>query len=163
MRPAIRRFPPARRPMSPEPARAGPLKAIQVHDSYLIAETDEGMMVIDQHALHERILYEELRQRVAAGKVESQGLLVPEPVHLSADEAAVVLDHRELLAELGMEIEAIRRRYRAGPRVRRSCWRTWRPTGCSVTWPSTCTPSRFRPRAMHWWPTCCTPLRARRP
>ena len=41
------------------------LKAIQVHDSYLIAETTEGMMVIDQHALHERILYEELRQRVA--------------------------------------------------------------------------------------------------
>ena len=53
------------RPMSPEPLTPG-LKAIQVHDSYLIAETAEGMMVIDQHALHERILYEELRQRVAA-------------------------------------------------------------------------------------------------
>lgn len=82
------------------------LKAIQVHDSYLIAETAEGMMVIDQHALHERIIFEELRSRVAEGKVESQGLLVPEPVHLSADEAALVLDHRELLAELGLEIEA---------------------------------------------------------
>ena len=84
---------------------AGPLKAIQVHDSYLIAETKDGMMVIDQHALHERILYEELRQRVAAGKVESQGLLVPEPVHLSADEAAAILEHRELLAELGLDVE----------------------------------------------------------
>ena len=84
---------------------AGPLKAIQVHDSYLIAETEDGMMVIDQHALHERILYEELRQRVAGGKAESQGLLVPEPVHLSADEAAAILEHRELLAELGLEVE----------------------------------------------------------
>jgi DNA mismatch repair protein MutL len=83
----------------------GPLKAIQVHDSYLIAETEDGMVVIDQHALHERILYEELRQRVAGGKAESQGLLVPEPVHLSADEAAAILEHRELLAELGLDVE----------------------------------------------------------
>ena len=64
------------------------------------------MMVIDQHALHERILYEELRQRVTAGKAESQGMLVPEPVHLAADEAACVLEQRELLAELGLEVEA---------------------------------------------------------
>ena len=84
---------------------AGALKAIQVHDSYLIAETRDGMMVIDQHALHERILYEELRVRVAGGKVESQGLLVPDPIHLAADEAAAILDQRELLAELGLEVE----------------------------------------------------------
>ena len=82
------------------------LKAIQVHDSYLIAETSDGMMVIDQHALHERILYEELRLRVAGGKVESQGLLVPEPVHLAADEAAAILDQCELLSELGLEVES---------------------------------------------------------
>jgi DNA mismatch repair protein MutL len=92
------------RPLDPELA-PGALKAIQVHDSYLIAETEDGMMVIDQHALHERILYEELRQRVASGKAESQGLLVPEPVHLSADEAAAILEHRALLAELGLDVE----------------------------------------------------------
>ena len=67
----------------------GPVKAIQVHDSYLIAETGDGMVVIDQHALHERILYEELRSRVARGTVESQRLLVPEPVDLPAAEAAL--------------------------------------------------------------------------
>jgi DNA mismatch repair protein MutL len=83
-----------------------PLKAIQVHDSYLIAETGEGMMVIDQHALHERILYEDLRNRVALGKVESQRLLVPEPVDLTATEAASVLEQSELLAQLGLELEA---------------------------------------------------------
>lgn len=42
---------------------------------------------------------------MASGKAESQGLLVPEPVHLSADEAAAILEHRELLAELGLEVE----------------------------------------------------------
>jgi DNA mismatch repair protein MutL len=83
----------------------GVLKAIQVHDSYLIAETDDGMMVIDQHALHERILYEELRNRVEQGRVESQGLLVPEPVHLSPAEAAAVLEHAETLGRLGLGLE----------------------------------------------------------
>ena len=83
----------------------GPLKALQLHDSYLIAETSDGMMVIDQHALHERILYEELRCRVERGGVESQRLLVPDPVHLSAAEAAMVLEQQEVLHELGLEVE----------------------------------------------------------
>ena len=81
------------------------LKALQVHDSYLIAETDDGMMVIDQHALHERILFEELRKRVEGGGVESQRLLVPEPVHLSASEASAVVEQQETLRRLGVEIE----------------------------------------------------------
>lgn len=88
-----------------ESASMPPARAIQVHDSYLIAETSEGMMVIDQHALHERIIYEELRKRVAEGRVESQGLLVPETVHMAADEAAILLEHSELLATLGLEVE----------------------------------------------------------
>ena len=82
------------------------LKALQVHDTYLVAETDEGMVVIDQHALHERILYEELRRRVEAGGVESQRLLVPEPVDLGAVEASEVLGRRDVLAKLGLEVEA---------------------------------------------------------
>jgi DNA mismatch repair protein MutL len=86
-------------------ALEAPLKAIQVHDSYLIAETGDGMIVIDQHALHERILYEELRNRVAHGQVESQRLLVPEPVDLPAAEAAAVLEQVEVLAQLGLEVE----------------------------------------------------------
>ena len=82
------------------------LRAIQVHDSYLIAETGDGMVVIDQHALHERILYEELRSRVAHGQVESQRLLVPEPVDLPAPEAAAVLEQADVLARLGLEVES---------------------------------------------------------
>jgi len=97
--------PEAVRQPTPQDTAEPPLKAIQVHDSYLIAETRDGMMVIDQHALHERILYEELRERVDRGGVESQRLLVPEPVHLTAAEAATVLEQSEVLARLGLEVE----------------------------------------------------------
>jgi DNA mismatch repair protein MutL len=80
-------------------------RALQIHNRYLVAETDDGLEVIDQHALHERILYEALRERVLAGAVESQRLLVPEPVDLSGSEAAAALENRELLARLGVEVE----------------------------------------------------------
>jgi DNA mismatch repair protein MutL len=94
-------------PMRPEPAfEQSVRKAIQVHDSYLIAETGDGMVVIDQHALHERILYEELRNRVARGNIEAQRLLVPEPIDLPGAEAALVIEQSELLAQLGLEVES---------------------------------------------------------
>ncbi|MFO0909772.1 MAG: DNA mismatch repair endonuclease MutL [Isosphaeraceae bacterium] len=80
-------------------------RALQVHDSYLIVETQEGVVVIDQHALHERILYEELRKRVEQGGVESQRLLVPETLEASAADAAVLCEHRGALAALGLDIE----------------------------------------------------------
>ena len=83
-----------------------PPRAIQVHDSYLIAETDDGMVVIDQHALHERILFEELRVRIDRGGVESQRLLIPEAVELGGDEASVVLERRDVLERLGLDVEA---------------------------------------------------------
>jgi len=90
----------------PTPAQPGrPLQALQIHNRYLVAESQEGVVVIDQHALHERILYEHLRKRVLAGAVESQALLVPEPLDLAPAEAASVLEHRELLAKLGMKVE----------------------------------------------------------
>ena len=82
-----------------------PVRALQVHDTYLIAETSDGMVVIDQHALHERILYEELRGRIDRGGVESQRLLVPEPIELGAAEAVALLDRREALGKLGIEVE----------------------------------------------------------
>ena len=79
--------------------------ALQIHNRYLVTETDEGVTIIDQHALHERILYEQLRERVAAGAIETQSLLVPEPIDLSPAEAAAALEHRDLLAELGVKVE----------------------------------------------------------
>lgn len=85
----------------PPPVAAG----LQVHNRYLVTETEEGLVVIDQHALHERILYEQLRQRVLAGVLESQRLLVPEPVSLTPTEIAAALEARDVLARLGLDVE----------------------------------------------------------
>ena len=82
-----------------------PAKALQVHNRYLVTETQEGVTIIDQHALHERILFEQLQARVAEGAMEMQNLLVPEPVDLGPTEAAAVLENRDLLAQLGMRVE----------------------------------------------------------
>ena len=79
--------------------------ALQIHNRYLVTESEEGLEVIDQHALHERILYEALREKVLSGALETQKLLVPEPVDVAASEAAAALENRELLAKLGVEIE----------------------------------------------------------
>ncbi len=79
--------------------------AIQAHNRYLITESDEGVVIIDQHALHERILYEEIREKVLGGSLETQRLLVPETVHLTSSEAAAMLEAKDLLAELGVEVE----------------------------------------------------------
>ena len=79
---------------------------MQVHDCYLVVETGEGLTVIDQHALHERILYEHFRRRVLAGGVEVQKLLIPVTIELSQREAGLLLDQTEVLAELGLHVES---------------------------------------------------------
>ena len=78
--------------------------AIQLHDSYIVLETPDGMLVIDQHALHERILFEQLRRRVRDGQLEVQRLLIPEPIDLPAEQTALVLEAAEPLRELGLEV-----------------------------------------------------------
>jgi DNA mismatch repair protein MutL len=81
-------------------------KVIQLYDAYLVVETDEGMLVIDQHALHERILFEQFTRRIQAGTLQTQPLLIPEPIDVSAEAAARALEHREALAGLGLGVEA---------------------------------------------------------
>jgi DNA mismatch repair protein MutL len=88
------------------PRMAGSLRALQLHDSYIVLETPEGMLVIDQHALHERILFEQLKQRWRSGDIEKQSLLVPEPVELTPEQAARTLEAKADLAELGLEVDA---------------------------------------------------------
>jgi DNA mismatch repair protein MutL len=89
---------------APQPDTAG-FKAIQLYDAYLVVETPEGMLVIDQHALHESILFEQLKCRLRNGPLEAQRLLIPEPVDLSAEQAAHTLEHRDALAQLGLGVE----------------------------------------------------------
>jgi DNA mismatch repair protein MutL len=102
--------PEATAPVQPEPELPFALPslptgtALQVHDSYIVLETADGMQVIDQHALHERILYEQLRQRIVSGKLEVQRLLIPEAIDLPAVQVAVVLESAEELARLGLEV-----------------------------------------------------------
>jgi DNA mismatch repair protein MutL len=80
-------------------------RAIQLHNAFLIVETQDGMLVIDQHALHERIVYERLRTRVAQQAVEVQELLIPEPVELLPQQVGLILEQRDLLSKIGLRIE----------------------------------------------------------
>jgi DNA mismatch repair protein MutL len=80
-------------------------KALQFHDAYLVVEEAAGMLVIDQHALHERVLYEQLKTRLRQGTLEIQRLLVPEPVDLPAEQHALALAHQKELAQIGLEVQ----------------------------------------------------------
>jgi DNA mismatch repair protein MutL len=82
-----------------------PTRGLQIQSRYIVTETSQGMEIIDQHALHERILYEQIREKVLAGKVESQRMLVPEPVTLTPAEAVAAVEAQETLARLGIDIE----------------------------------------------------------
>jgi len=77
----------------------------QIADTYIVVETTDGMVLIDQHAYHERILFWQLEHRLEAAPPEMQRLLVPEPLELSRIAAAMVHDHRELFRSFGFEIE----------------------------------------------------------
>ena len=97
-----------------EPATSGeaggaahPLGAAraQIHGNYIIAQTDAGMVIVDQHAAHERLVYERLKAQIAAQGVARQGLLIPEIVELEPALAARLLDEAPALARLGLTIE----------------------------------------------------------
>jgi DNA mismatch repair protein MutL len=87
-----------------EPAGSRPA-GMQIHNRYLITEDERGLVVVDQHALHERILYERIRDRVLSGQLESQRLLVPEPLRLKPAELAAVTEARDLFAKVGIDLE----------------------------------------------------------
>lgn len=103
---ATARFEPAEPVTSPEP-QAFPLGAAraQVHENYIIAQTVTGLVIVDQHAAHERLVYERLKSQRAATGIAAQALLIPEIVDLSAHDAATLLDHAHDLERLGLSIE----------------------------------------------------------
>ena len=84
---------------------AGVERAVQMHDRYLVVESREGIEVIDQHALHERVLYERFKEAIAAGSLEVQPLLIPERIDLPPAELEVVTEHAEALAAAGLRVE----------------------------------------------------------
>lgn len=77
----------------------------QVHENYIIAQTETGMVIVDQHAAHERLVYEKLKRQMAENGVAAQALLIPEIVELSEADCARVLDAAEQLKKFGLTIE----------------------------------------------------------
>ncbi|AHC99323.1 DNA mismatch repair endonuclease MutL [Leisingera methylohalidivorans] len=103
---------PSQPPAASEAAAPGaeqlPLGAArgQVHENYIIAQTADGMVIVDQHAAHERLVYEKLKQQMAENGVAAQALLIPEIVELSDNDCACLLSVAEELAKFGLGIEA---------------------------------------------------------
>lgn len=78
----------------------------QVHETYIVAQTRDGVVIVDQHAAHERLVYERMKGEMAAGGVARQALLLPEVVELDPAEAERVVARSEELAALGLVIES---------------------------------------------------------
>jgi DNA mismatch repair protein MutL len=105
-------FAPAARPggesaPAAEADLAAPLGAAraQVHETYVIAQTRDGIVIVDQHAAHERIVYEKLKRQREANGVERQILLAPRVVDLAPGAAAALLESADELSGLGLVIE----------------------------------------------------------
>jgi len=79
---------------------------MQVHNAFLVAETDDGLVIVDQHALHERVLYQALSEQLGAGPLESQRLLIPETLDVRPEQMAVLESHGPILEKLGFELSA---------------------------------------------------------
>ena len=90
-----------------EDAQFFPLGAAraQIHETYIVAQTEDGIVIVDQHAAHERLVYERMKQMLANGGVRRQALLIPEVVELDAAEAEALIARAEELAQLGLVIE----------------------------------------------------------
>ena len=95
-------------PLPPPPPQQFPLGAArgQVAGTYIVAETDDALILVDQHAAHERLVLERMRKALAGGQVAAQALLLPEVVTLDHAAAARVAARAAELAELGLEVEA---------------------------------------------------------
>ncbi len=77
----------------------------QVHENYIVAQTRDGMVIVDQHAAHERLVYEKLKRQMAENGVRAQALLIPEIVELSPGDRDLILSVADDLSPLGLTIE----------------------------------------------------------
>ncbi|MDG0987752.1 MAG: DNA mismatch repair endonuclease MutL [Paracoccaceae bacterium] len=77
----------------------------QVHENYIIAQTDDSVVIVDQHAAHERLVYEELKKQTAASGVTRQVLLIPEIIELSNSDITSLITEKEQLLKSGLVLE----------------------------------------------------------
>jgi len=99
-------FDPAQQPSAPPPDWPLGVARAQLHETYVVAQTGDGIVIVDQHAAHERLVYERMKKMIAETGVQRQRLLVPEIVNLDEAEARRLLERGEELEELGLVIEA---------------------------------------------------------
>ena len=78
---------------------------LQVHNSYILLQSDEGFVVVDQHALHERILYEQMVKRLNEGNLPSQQLLMPHSLEVTNAQLQAYESQKDLFVKLGIEVE----------------------------------------------------------
>jgi DNA mismatch repair protein MutL len=88
----------------PLPSPSSVRRFVQMHDSYILVEDEEGVSFLDQHALHERKLFEELMERAERGDTEVQRLLIPAVLEASIAEIETLMAHQDELASIGFEI-----------------------------------------------------------
>ena len=86
--------------------RLGIAKA-QIQSAYIVAESDDGIVLVDQHAAHERIVYEKLKAALEAGGIARQLLLIPEIVEMDETDAALILCHSAAMEASGLVIEGL--------------------------------------------------------
>lgn len=88
-------------------AEEHPLGAVraQLHETYIVAQTTDGLVIVDQHAAHERLVYERMKSALENGGVAGQGLLLPEIINLDADDVTRLEKHLAAFAELGLVME----------------------------------------------------------
>ena len=77
----------------------------QLHDTYIVAQTADGIVIVDQHAAHERLVYERMKRELAQGRVGTQKLLIPEVVELEPADVVRLEERSDELAELGLLVE----------------------------------------------------------
>jgi DNA mismatch repair protein MutL len=77
----------------------------QVHANYIVAQTEDGLVIVDQHAAHERLVFEQMRKALTGRRLPSQGLLIPEIVDLPEEDCDRLMTHAESLEQLGLAIE----------------------------------------------------------
>lgn len=99
--------PPVDEPATSDPAAEFPARrrVLQVASSFLVSEDEEGLVIVDQHALHERLMFEALRERILSGPLEGQRLLVPHVRPVGAEAIAAIEEAAPLLSRLGFEVE----------------------------------------------------------
>ena len=77
----------------------------QVHETYILAQTEDGIVLVDQHAAHERIVLERMKEAVLEGGVSAQALLIPDVVEIGEDDVAALEPHFAMLADCGLGLE----------------------------------------------------------